>query len=210
MAKRILFQGDSITDCGRKREDFYGMGTGYPLLVKGALGFDAPGEYEVINRGIGGHRIVDLYARIRKDFINLEPDYLSILIGVNDVWHNYSDSPNGVADDKYRKIYCMLIEELLEARPGMKIYILEPFVLPGSGTDAHWEEFDREVRLRAKSAKFVAEKYGLTFVPLQEKYDELCKVCEPSYWLSDGVHPTAAGHEVIARALTEALKKDIG
>ena len=208
--KTILLQGDSITDAGRWYDNDTVMGCGYPTMVSGRIQMEYPGQFRVINRGIGGHRIVDLYARIRKDFINLEPDYLSILIGVNDVWHNYSDSPNGVADDKYRKIYCMLIEELLEARPGMKIYILEPFVLPGSGTDAHWEEFDREVRLRAKSAKFVAEKYGLTFVPLQEKYDELCKVCEPSYWLSDGVHPTAAGHEVIARALTEALKKDIG
>jgi len=114
MAKRILFQGDSITDCGRKREDFYGMGTGYPLLVKGALGFDAPGEYEVINRGIGGNRIVDLYARIKADFTNLKPDYLSIYIGVNDTWHEIAFG-NGVDTDKFERIYAMLLDEITSA-----------------------------------------------------------------------------------------------
>lgn len=208
--KTILMQGDSITDAGRWRDQDTIMGCGYPTMVAGEMLLEYPGQFRVLNRGVGGDRVVDLYARIRRDFINLEPDYLSILIGVNDVWHNYSDSPNGVDNDKFRKIYCMLIEELLEARPGMKIFILEPFVLPGGGTSEHWEEFDREVRLRAGSAKYVAEKYGLSFIPLQEKYDELCKVCEPSYWLCDGVHPTAAGHKVIARALTAALKKEIG
>ena len=83
--KRILFQGDSITDCGRARENDAHVGTGYALLVKSQLGFENPGEYEFYNRGISGNRIVDLYARIKADIINLAPDYISILIGVNDV-----------------------------------------------------------------------------------------------------------------------------
>ena len=209
MEKIILFQGDSITDCGRSRESRNNMGHGYATLVGAALGAAEPYQYQFINRGISGNRVVDLYARIKRDFLNLKPDYLSILIGVNDVWHEYAAEPNGVDDAKYRRVYDLLIEELKAELPDVKIYILEPFVLKGSGTEAHWEEFDREVRLRAKSAKWIAEKHSLTFVPLQERLDALCEKCEAAYLLRDGVHPTAAGHEVIARALMEAVRKDI-
>ena len=104
MAKRILFQGDSITDCGRARDSFYDLGNGYANLVKASLGTDHPAEYEFINRGVGGNRIVDLYARIKADFINLKPDYASIYIGVNDAWHEIS-SRNGVDTEKFEKIY---------------------------------------------------------------------------------------------------------
>ncbi len=207
--KTFLFQGDSITDAGRSRDNDILRGFGYPTLVSAELLYDHPGEFACINRGIGGNRVVDLYARIKKDFINLRPDYLSILIGVNDVWHEYAAEPNGVSDERYFKVYDLLIEELRAELPDTKIYILEPFVLKGAGTEAHWEEFDREVRLRAKSAKRIAEKYNLTFIPLQDKFDAMCEKCEVSYWLWDGVHPTAAGHELIARSLIEAVKKDI-
>lgn len=98
--KKILFQGDSITDAGRSREDLTNLGKGYPLFVAGALGMDEPGEYEFVNRGISGNRIVDIYARIKMDIINLKPDVMSLLIGVNDVWHEVS-SQNGVDGDKY-------------------------------------------------------------------------------------------------------------
>ena len=208
--KTILLQGDSITDAGRSRENDGVRGWGYATMAAGRMLLDYPGQFRVINRGISGHRIVDLYARLRKDFLSLEPDYLSILIGVSDVWHEFTDDPNGVDDEKFRKVYCMLIEEILAAKPDVKIYILEPFMLPGAGEDPDFAEKDREVRLRAKSARFVAEKYGLKFIPLQETFDKLCEVCEPTYWLSDGVHPTAAGHELIARKLTDEMKKDIG
>ena len=93
--KTVLFQGDSITDCYRSSEDFDLVGCGYPLLVKAKLGFERPNEFNFQNRGICGDRIVDLYARIKSDIINLKPDYMSILIGVNDVWHEM-DYNNGV------------------------------------------------------------------------------------------------------------------
>ena len=80
--KTILFQGDSITDCGRNREDFSQVGTGYPLLVKALIGYEHPGEFDFQNRGISGNRIVDVYARIKADIINLKPDYMSILHGL--------------------------------------------------------------------------------------------------------------------------------
>ena len=194
---RVLFQGDSITDAGRSRENNEGMGAGYPHLLKAALGFEEAGKYEFFNRGISGNRVVDLYARIKTDIINIKPDVMSILIGVNDVWHELAESPNGVDADKYFKIYDMLISEVKAALPDIKIMIMEPFVLKASATEANWDYFDKEVKLRAQMAKKIAEKYGLAYMPLQDGFDALCKKAEPSYWLKDGVHPTEMGHEFI-------------
>lgn len=202
--KTILFQGDSITDAGRNREDTYGIGLGYPILVKAALGFENPGEYEFFNRGISGNRIVDVYARIKKDIINLKPDVMSILIGINDVWHEFAEQ-NGVDAEKFFKIYSMLIEEVKEALPDIKIMIMEPFVLPASATEEKYADFRAETEKRAEKAKAIAEKYNLTFIPLQDKFDELTKQAEPSYWLGDGVHPTTMGHEFIKREWIKAF-----
>ena len=212
MSKRILFQGDSITDALRSRESDLYPGNGYPTLVKARLGYEHPGEYEFFNRGISGNRIVDLYARIKKDLINLKPDVLSILIGVNDVWHEV-EIENGVDAVKFERIYDMLLTEVEEALPGIRILILEPFVLHGSATEnieekpARWEYFRDETPLRAAAAKRVAEKHGAVWVPLQERFDEACKLAPAEYWLWDGVHPTQMGHELIARAWLEAFEQ---
>jgi len=203
---KILFQGDSITDAGRARDNDINIGTGYPLLVKAALGYEAPGQYTFINRGISGNRIVDLYARIKKDMINLRPDVMSILIGVNDVWHELSADPNGVDGEKFFRIYDMLIGEVREALPALKIMILEPFVLRGPATAERWESFDTEVRLRAQMAKKIAQKYSLPFVELQAGLDALSRTAPTEYWLRDGVHPTAMGHEYIKTEWLRAFR----
>lgn len=203
MSKLILFQGDSITDCGRNREDIVSTGVGYAHMVKGQLGYENPGEYGFINKGISGNRIVDVYARIKTDIINLKPDYMSLLIGVNDVWHELGGKHNGVSAQKFEKIYDMLIAEILEALPNIKILILEPFVLEGKATAAteaepdRWDYFRTEVPLRAAAAKRIAEKYGFPFVKLQNKFDEACEQMPAYYWLGDGVHPTPMGHWII-------------
>lgn len=203
MSKLILFQGDSITDCGRNREDITSTGVGYVHMVKGQLGCEHPGEYEFINKGISGNRIVDVYARIRKDIINLKPDYMSLLIGVNDVWHELGGKHDGVALEKFEKIYEMLIAEILEALPNIKVMILEPFILEAAATTAteaepeRWNYFRTEVPLRAAAAKRIAEKYELPFVALQNKFDDACKHACASYWTGDGVHPTPMGHWII-------------
>jgi len=202
--KRILFQGDSITDCGRDRENDCFMGRGYATNVAQSMGYDYPGEYEFINKGISGNRIVDLYARMKIDLINLKPDYMSILIGVNDVWHEINRE-NGVAAEKFEKIYDMLISEVLEALPNIKIMILEPYVVKGTATEENWETFRTEVSKRAAAAKRIAEKYGLKFIPLQDKFDEKCKIVPESYWIGDGVHPANPGHELIAREWIKAF-----
>ncbi|MBQ8566160.1 MAG: SGNH/GDSL hydrolase family protein [Clostridia bacterium] len=204
---RILFQGDSITDCGRSWSDNSNLGRGYPHLVEAELGYLEPAKHEFINRGISGNRVVDLYARIKSDIINLKPDVMSILIGVNDVWHELGDNPNGVDADKFFKIYCMLIEEVKAALPDIKIMILEPFVLKACSTEANWEYFDTETKKRAEMAKRVAEKYGLKFIPLQEGFDKLATLAENNYWIGDGVHPTPKGHSFIKSKWLEAFNE---
>lgn len=211
MAKRILFQGDSITDCGRNRDDFYGLGNGYANLVKASLGYDHPGEYEFINRGISGNRIVDVYARIKLDFINLKPDYASIYIGVNDTWHEVSRQ-NGVDTEKFEKIYTMLIDEVKAACPDIKLMIIAPYVLEGPATcnteekPDRLEFFKKDVAEKAVVAKRIAEKYGLPCIDLQKAFDEACTKAPASYWTGDGVHPAATGHEIIKRLWIETFK----
>lgn len=204
--KTVLFQGDSITDTGRSRENDTATGTGYATLVRGEIEYDFPNQYKMYNRGISGNRVVDLYARIKSDIINLKPDIMSILIGVNDVWHEI-DYQNGVDAEKFFQIYCMLIEEIKVALPDVKIMIMEPYVMKEWATEAHWEEFNTEVRKRAEKAKQIAEKYNLLFIPLQEKFDEATKLAPINHWLGDGVHPTIAGHELIKREWIKGFKK---
>lgn len=209
--KKFLFQGDSITDCSRNKEketgrDIFNKGHGYATVTSAILGAEYPGEIEFINRGISGNRIVDVYARIKADIINLNPDYMSILIGINDVWHEIS-SKNGVAAEKFEKIYTMLIEEVLEALPDIKIFILAPFVLNYTATEEHFDIFRKECDLRTEAAKRVAEKFSLPFITLQDKFDEGLKKAPVEYWVSDGVHPQAPGHGLISKALIEEFKK---
>ena len=204
--KRILFQGDSITDASRSREDDKHLGIGYPRFVSGELALDNPGEYEFFNRGISGNRIVDIYARIKKDLINLKPDVMSILIGINDVWHEVGEQ-NGVDADKFFNVYSLIIEEVKSALPNIKIMIMEPFVLKARATEENWDYFETETAKRQEMAKKIAEKYNLKYIPLQDKFNEAAKLAPNDYWLGDGVHPTYAGHELIKREWIKAFKE---
>ncbi len=203
---KFLFQGDSITDVGRNRDCNTSYGEGYPNLIAADFLKNKKGQFEFINKGISGNRVVDLYARIKCDFINLNPDAVSILIGVNDVWHELGGK-NGVSAEKYETIYSMLIEDLKNANPDIKIFVLEPFVLKGPATENDWDYFSSEVSRRAAAAKSVADKYGLVFIPLQEKLNSASADGDYTYWLSDGVHPTVAGHQLIKDELSAAIVK---
>lgn len=205
MEKVILFQGDSITDAQRNRENDNFKGSGYATLVTASLGLKYPGEYKFYNRGISGNRITDLIARIKCDFINLKPDYLSILIGINDVWHEAARQ-NGHTPEKFEMYYNILISELLEALPNVKIMILEPFVLKADATEEAWETFRTETEKMAEVSKRIAEKHSLTFVPLMEKFDKALELAPAEYWLFDGVHPSEAGHELIKNEWLKAFE----
>jgi len=204
----IVFQGDSITDVGRNTErgSLTSIGQGYALMVTGELGLRCPGKYNFVNRGISGNRIVDVYARIKADCWNLEPDVLSILIGINDVWHELGGK-NGVEAGRFERVYRMLVEDTMERFPNIRILLLEPFVLKASATEANWDYFLSETRLRAEAVKRIADDAGQIFVPLQASFDAACELAEPAYWAGDGVHPTSAGHRLIAREWLAAFDK---
>lgn len=195
---KYLFQGDSITDAGRTNyEDPHNMGSGYPRMLEADLNMN--GINDVMNCGISGSRVVDLLARWKKDCLNLEPDVLTILIGVNDVWHELGNR-NGVAAGLFEEVYRILLRETLNALPGVRIVLMGAYVTHGTVTDQNWEIFEREVGLRRDIAARLAGEFHLDYVDLQKVFDEAQKRLPASHWVGDGVHPTAPGHELIARA----------
>lgn len=202
---KILFFGDSITDAGRKREELTGdiqeLGAGYVRVIGERFAKERPDD-TVINKGISGNRVVDLYARAKPDVWNLQPDALSILIGINDVWHDI-DRQCGVELDRFEKVYRMLIEETKERLPNTKIILVEPFVLRAGATKETAEQPDRFKRFEqvyeyAKVVKSLADEYGLAFVALQEKLTAGASKDGAEAYLGDGVHPSEGGAKLIA------------
>jgi len=196
----VLFQGDSITDAGRDRQVSEpnlarGLGSGYPLLVAAAaLAAHADRALRFYNRGVSGDKVPDLERRWATDTLPLEPDVLSILVGVNDFWHKLSHGYSGTVQ-QYEDQYVALLEETRRALPRVRLLVLEPFALRCGAVDDRWfPEFDE----RRAAARRVAQHAGASFVPLQTVFDDLSRKGAPPYWAADGVHPTPAGHAVIA------------
>jgi lysophospholipase L1-like esterase len=203
----VLFQGDSITDAGRNRDhreanQRSALGTGYSLLVASLAMADHPtSDLRFYNRGISGDKVPDLQARWQQDTLDLRPDVLSILIGVNDMWHKLAGRYAGTVAD-YERQYLALLQNTRQALPGTRILVMEPFVTRTGAVDQRWfPEFDHR---RAAAAR-VAREAGVDFLPLQEVFDGLSASVSPAHWADDGVHPTAAGHAVIARRWRDAI-----
>ncbi|MBE7035090.1 MAG: lysophospholipase [Ruminococcaceae bacterium] len=205
--KTILFQGDSITDMDRSRENDNWLGCGYVSMVAGKMGMENPGAYRFLNRGISGNRLVDLYARIKADCWNLNPDVLSILIGCNDVGLEIHFG-NGVDAVRFERVYDMLLTDTFERLPDCKIMLLEPFLMNYTDTERWWPDYRAEVEKRAAIVKKMADRYNLIFVPLQKAFDEACETCHVSQWTPDGVHPSHAGAAIIAEAWMKAYKEN--
>ena len=204
----VLFQGDSITDSGRNRtatepNTAGGLGSGYPLLVASAvLAERATRELQFYNRGVSGNKVPDLQQRWITDTLDLKPDVLSILIGVNDFWHTLTHGYTGTVQD-YEQQYSALLDDTRQALPSVHLIVLEPFVLRTGAVDARWfPEFDQR---RAAAAR-VASHARATFVPLQAIFNQHTRSAPPEYWAADGVHPTPAGHAVIAEQWRRAAR----
>ena len=202
---KILFFGDSITDAGRARDGSSHMSTlgwGFVRVIADRLQGVEPEKYEIINQGISGNRVVDLYARIKCDAWNLCPDVISILIGVNDIWHEVSRQ-NGVEIERFENVYRMMIEDTKKALPNVKMILCEPFILKGFATESTVEipdKFERfcEVYKYAEVVKKLAKEFDLPFLPLQEAFNKGAENSKAEYYLSDGVHPHIAGAKLIA------------
>lgn len=200
-SRTILFQGDSITDGSRSRNEDpnHILGHSYVFILAGKFGYELAGERpHFINRGISGDRVSDLYARWNEDAISLKPDLISMLIGVNDAWRIVEGLPSG-ATDRFERAYRHLLEETKEVLPHTGLVICEPFALNTGCTAEKWELWQKQLDEYSSIARRLSEEFNAVFVPLQAAFDKAASGTDAAYWLWDGVHPTAAGHELIAR-----------
>ena len=202
----ILFQGDSITDCGRATCGGAGyvstLGPGYPGMIASRILCDRPEiEWNFINRAISGNRVVDLYARWKIDAINLNPDWISILIGINDTWHEFGNQ-NGVEVPRYERIYRELLAWTRSVLPKVRFVLMDPFVCPSLPGRA---EFVPEVQERREVVARLAKEFDAIHIPLQEVFNKAFERAPEAYWSADGVHPTPAGHQLITDAWLNAV-----
>ena len=210
---KILFYGDSITDMDRDRnasgDDFrrgMGLGHGYVNFITAELLGEHPDRYEFINRGICGNRIVDLYARIKADCWNHQPDVISVLIGINDVYPQELEN-NGVELDRYEKVYRMLIEDTRAKLPNVKMILCEPFMVTESTSEKDMVKWtcSPNVRDYAATVRRLAQEYDLPFVALQQVL-ETKSAGHADCYLFDGIHPTPAGAKIIANEWLKVFK----
>ena len=200
---RILFQGDSITDAGRDHRDFHNMGNGYPKYAAAMIREAFEGEdIEMINLGIGGTRTGQLFDRLYPDAIALAPDIISILIGINDVWHRYGAGRIATTDAQVEANLRAILARL-RTETNAKIVVLAPFLLDSEDKEVWRPEVERIVKI----ARGVAQEYADVYVPLDEYFAEALRVQpSPQYYSPDGVHPNQNGAELIARYYVEAVR----
>lgn len=201
---RILFQGDSITDAGRDRRNFHDMGNGYPKYAAMHLSERFPNaEFDFINLGISGNRTDQLFDRLYKDAIELNPDVISILIGVNDVWHRFGDDRIETTDAQIETNYRSILERL-KAQTNAKIVMIEPYVLDSERVAHLCEGVDRVIEIERRLAKEFAD----AFIPLSDLFAEAIKnQPEPLYYSRDGVHPNENGSAFIGKIYAEEMAK---
>jgi lysophospholipase L1-like esterase len=205
----ILFQGDSITDASRKKDDVAfnaagALGSGYAMIAASDLLFKyADKNLKVYNRGISGNKVYQLAERWDKDCLDIKPNVLSILVGVNDFWHKILGRYNGTIET-YRNDYKNLLDRTKQKLPDVKLIIGEPYAVTGvKSVDEKWFPDFNEYRVAAKE---IAESYDAVFIPYQSVYDKAQKEAPGVYWTVDGVHPTLAGANLMAHAWMEVMK----
>jgi lysophospholipase L1-like esterase len=194
---KILFIGDSITDGGRARtgNDYnHTMGQSYPFLLSAQLGYRfAERNLTFLNRGISGNQVLDLEKRWKTDVLDLKPDVLSILIGINDTFFS-----KGETFEQFEPTYDKLIADTLAALPGVRIILGEPFLLPVGKFKDNFPSQLAELKKRQDAAARLAAKYHLPLIRYQQAYDAACKRAPADHWCWDGIHPHYAGHALMA------------
>jgi lysophospholipase L1-like esterase len=199
----ILFQGDSITDAGREKEkqlpnsaDSFGKGYAF-IIGAGLLDLFSHMNISVFNRGISGNKVYQLAERWQKDCLDLKPDLLSILIGINDYWHMRNGKYDGTVE-RYETDYRQLLKLTKETLPNINLVICQPFALPGTtAVDDTWVE---PVKAYQDVALKLSKEFKAIWVPFQQVFDEAIKHAPAKYWAADGVHPSMAGAHLMASA----------
>ena len=197
---KILFQGDSITDADRNRDDIHDLGNGYPKYAAKYLTDYFPGiDFEFIDLGISGNQTIDLVNRLESDFVDVQPDIVSILIGVNDTWHRAESREwldNSVFEANYRKV----LTEIKE-KTNAKIMIIEAFLLPSEEKDYFRIDLNGKIDIERKLAREFADYY----IPLDGLFAQACVGKSPLHWSEDAVHPNKNGAEFIGRIYADAF-----
>ena len=201
---RILFQGDSITDCGRDRNDIHDLGSGYPALVAKLLREEYPDtEFEFINKAISAEHTTDLRKRWKEDAIDLQPDIFTLLIGINDSWHRMYNK-EWAPDEAYEDDYKYLLESV-KTKTNAKIIVLEHYLMDFPELLPMRTDVERKIRIDRR----LAWKYADDFIPLDGLFAKACIKAKPEDLTLEGVHPTPLGHKLIAGNLMISLRKII-
>lgn len=200
----VLFQGDSITDAGRDREHKDSLGFGYATIINAWFWSSHP-EMEVtfINKGIGGNRVRDLKKRWTKDCLELKPALVSIMIGINDCWRRY-DENDPTSPEEFEADYRSILTQT-KTHLNANIILMEPYVLPIPEDRKKWrEDLDPKLQIVRK----LAREYNALLVPLDSVFTRAAQWKNPEYWTPDGVHPSVAGHALIAREWLQVVKTE--
>lgn len=199
-ASRILFQGDSITDGGRGRngDPNHILGHSYAFLIAARYGASYPERNLVFfNRGVSGNKVPQLAERWHKDTIDLKPTVVSILIGVNDIWHPLNDGKE-VSAEEFETGYDKLLADTVAALPNVKLVLGEPFILPGKATTEKWDVWQGHLKKFQAIVEKLGAKYHAPVIHYQKMFDDAAKKASAEYWIWDGVHPTYAGNQLMA------------
>lgn len=195
----LLFQGDSVTDCGRSQEDDNYLGAGYANMIAASISaIYSEKNITIINKGISGNRVKDLQGRWKEDCLELKPTWVSILIGINDCWRRYdSNDPTSVEDyeDGYRDLLTQI-----KSKTKANIILMDPFVLPVTEDRNKWRE---DLNPKIDAVRRLAREFKAIYLPLDGIFAQAATKIEPAFWTADGVHPTQSGHALIA---TEWMK----
>jgi lysophospholipase L1-like esterase len=200
---KILFQGDSITDGGRQQTDDYNhnIGQSYAYIIAATIGNQlADRNLSFINRGISGNTVVQLAGRWQADTLDLKPNLLSILVGINDA--NGSESI-----DQYEQTYEKLITDTQAALPGIRIVLCEPFLLPVGSHKDHYDDEKTRLKNYQNVVAKLASKYNLPYVEFQKAFDDACLKAPPEHWSWDGIHPSYAGHGLMVQTWLDTVNK---
>ena len=200
---KILFQGDSITDAGRDKRNYHDLGNGYPKFAAAALREACPDtDIEFINFGISGNRTSQLFDRLYDDAIAFSPDVISIMIGINDIWHRYSASRIATTDLQIETNYRAILERI-KRETSAKIVILAPYLLDAEMSADLRADLTRLLPIVRK----LAAEYADVYIPLDTLFDEAMKTQPaPLYYSQDGVHPNANGAAFIGKLYAEAVQ----
>jgi lysophospholipase L1-like esterase len=196
----LLFTGDSITDCGRRDAATAPLGTGYVRMIADDLA--ASNDVTIINTGIGGNRAVDLASRWRFDVLDHRPDVLTIMIGINDTWRRY-DSNNATSAETFEQHYRDILTRSRAKLTG-QIVLFEPFLVEVTDAQRSWRE---DLNPKIDVLRGLAAEFGTELIPTDALMSAAAEQLGASAVASDGVHPTAAGHRVLADAWLERVER---